>query len=121
MAYNAELKCMMTKFDDKTRELKAYPNNFFKQNYNEIALGIRNTEEVLKIADAYDFNEMMLSNKTAGDIKKNSINRETVSGLIHRLENEKKFVKNAVELEKIQKMIDTLKIEKDRDINGIEK
>ena len=67
------------------------------------------------IARAFDFEKNNLPSNIVKEIEKNQKNRLSVNGIIMRLEESKKFARNANELSNIQRRIDDLKANRDND------
>ena len=95
MQSSAKISCMTTSFDDKSLELRAFPNGFMSGESKTVIEGIKIEENTMVIARAFDFEKNNLPSN------------------IMRLEESKKFARNANELSNIQRRIDALKANRD--------
>ena len=109
MQSSAKISCMTTSFDDKSLELRAFPNGFMSGE------GIKVQENTMVIAKAFDFEKNNLPSNIVKEIEKNQKNRLSVNGIIMRLEESKKFARNANELSNIQRRIDDLRANRDNE------
>jgi hypothetical protein len=108
MQSSAKISCMTTSFDDKNLELRAFPNGFMSGESKTIIEGIKVQENTMVIAKAFDFEKNNLPSNVVKEIEKNQKNRLSVNGIIMRLEESKRFARNAKELSNIQRRIDDL-------------
>ena len=115
MQSSAKISCMTTSFDDKSLELRAFPNGFMSGESKTVIEGIKVQENTMVIAKAFDFEKNNLANNIVKEIEKNQKNRLSVNGIIMRLEESKKFARNANELSNIQRRIDDLKANRDNE------
>ena len=67
------------------------------------------------IARAFDFEKNKLPSNIVKEIEKNQKNRLSINGIIMKLEESKKLARNPVELENIQKRIDSLVYRRDNE------
>ena len=99
MQSSAKISCMTTSFDDKSLELRAFPNGFMSGESKTVIEGIKVQENTMVIARAFDFEKNNLPSNIVKEIEK----------------NQKKFARNANELSNIQRRIDDLKANRDND------
>ena len=115
MQSSAKISCMTTSFDDKSLELRAFPNGFMSGESKTVIEGIKIEENTMVIARAFDFEKNNLPSNIVKEIEKNQKNRLSVNAIIMRLEESKKFARNANELSNIQRRIDDLRANRDND------
>ena len=106
---------MTTSFDDKNLELRAFPNGFMSGASKTVIDGIKIEENTMIIARAFDFEKNKLPSNIVKEIEKNQKNRLSINGIIMKLEESKKLARNPVELENIQKRIDSLVYRRDNE------